>query len=161
MNRMWDRLRQEDGEVHREVSKVNAHKMQNSSVEVEKWGKGSEHSPKSFLTILRYTPGKTYIKNNYFFREVFQKDFDEDDLNRLELKIETRAKIKEMLVDTKKEGQNTIVRYLSYSKGSQAQKGNVHLYDRTYISDKKIFGDQISVITVTDSIKNMSKMVVD
>ena len=54
MNRMWDRLRQEDGEVHREVSKVNAHKMQNSSVEVEKWGKGSEHSPKSFLTILRY-----------------------------------------------------------------------------------------------------------
>jgi len=48
-------------------------------------------------------------------------------LNRLELKIETRAKIKEMLVDTKKE-KNTIVKYLSYSKGSQAQKGKVHLY---------------------------------
>jgi len=60
MNRMWDRLRQEDGEVHREVSKVNAHKMQNSSVEVEKWGKGSEHSPKSFLTILRYFLYKNY-----------------------------------------------------------------------------------------------------
>ena len=66
------------------------------------------------------------------FREVFQKDFDEDDLNRLELKIETRAKIKEMLVDTKKE-KNTIVRYLSYAKGCQAQKGNVHLYDINYI----------------------------
>lgn len=67
------------------------------------------------------------------FREVFQKDFDEDDLNRLELKIETRAKIKEMLVDTKKE-KNTIVRYLSYAKGCQAQKGNVHLYDINYIT---------------------------
>ena len=46
---------------------------------------------------------------------MFQKDFDDEDLNRLELKIETRAKIKEMLVDTKKE-KNTIVKYLSYSK---------------------------------------------
>ena len=62
-----------------------------------------------------------------YFREVFQKDFDDEDLNRLELKIETRAKIKEMVVDTKKE-KNTIVKYLSYSKGSQAQKGKVHLY---------------------------------
>ena len=70
---------------------------------------------------------KYYIVLRLIFREVFQKDFDDEDLNRLELKIETRAKIKEMLVDTKKEN-NTIVKYLSYSKGSQAQKGKVHLY---------------------------------
>ena len=47
-------------------------------------------------------------------------------MNRLELKIETRAKIKEMLVDTKKE-KNTIVKYLSYSKGTQSQKGTVRI----------------------------------
>ena len=33
-------------------------------------------------------------------------------------------------------GKNTIVRYLSYAKGCQAQKGNVHLYDINYITGR-------------------------
>lgn len=98
MNQMWQKLRSTNQEEFRSKSILDANSLARSSIDMVKLGQKSETS---FHGILR---------------KCFYSDIDEDDMSRLRLIIETRAKIKEVHRSSETR------RYLKYNETQSADK---------------------------------------